>query len=275
MFVTFVYWTTDHLLFCISFIIGVFRSSTILDFLAIMTTKKLLGSEDFSVDIRDEVRKTLEVNNDILDTLVAKVKQTLIDELTDVITKKVADALKDTYEFELAERDQKISALEKKVDDLEMLQDDAEQYSRRNCLVVHGLVEKKDESTDDLLKKFCKDRLDVIVEDSEIDRSHRLGMHKKDKIRGIIIRFSNYNTRNAVYQKRKVLRKQEKQPIVYVQENLTKERANLFWNIKKNYKEHIKSIWTQDGRVKVITVDDRRVTLTRMNHISTLVQTSS
>ena len=230
-------------------------------------TRSSTKSEDLVVDVREEVRKALEVNHDLLDTLVAKVKQTLIDELTDTITTKVADALKETYGFELGEKDKRINDLEQRVDDLENQRDDADQYSRRNCLVFHGLEEKEGENTDEVLKNFCKDKLGVSIENSDIDRSHRLGTQKQDKKRGIIMKFSNYNTRNVVYQSRSKLRRLKAPPFYYIQENLTKARSDLFWKVKKNYKDRLKSIWTQDGRIKVITADDRRITLTRVSHI--------
>ena len=59
--------------------------------------------------------------------------------------------------------------------------DDIQQYSRRNCLLVHGLKKDKNESTDDLVLNLFNEKLGVAVDNSMIDRSHRLGL-KEDKI---------------------------------------------------------------------------------------------
>ena len=52
--------------------------------------------------------------------------------------------------------------------------DTMEQYSRRNCLVVHGIPETKEHTSDAVLQVF-NDQLNVRVTPDCIDRSHRLG----------------------------------------------------------------------------------------------------
>ena len=44
-----------------------------------------------------------------------------------------------------------VSVLNKKVESLDKELDKHEQYSRRNCLLVHGIVETDNEVTDDLV----------------------------------------------------------------------------------------------------------------------------
>ena len=53
--------------------------------------------------------------------------------------------------------------------------DDQEQYSRRNCILVHGLEKNKDEITDDLVVSFIKHKMDIELSVNEIDRSHQIG----------------------------------------------------------------------------------------------------
>ena len=73
----------------------------------------------------------------------------------------------------------KISEMAQRVGKLESLVDRQEQYSRRNCLLVHGIEETNDENTDDLVLKSIYEKLDVYITENEIDRSHRIG-RKKD-----------------------------------------------------------------------------------------------
>ena len=49
------------------------------------------------------------------------------------------------------------------------------QYSRRNCLIIHGIKTKNGLRTNEVCKKFFETNLGIKVEDYEIDRCHRLG----------------------------------------------------------------------------------------------------
>ena len=44
-----------------------------------------------------------------------------------------------------------LDSLSTKIEKLEKLQDQQEQYSRRNCLLVHGIAEEKEEVTDEVI----------------------------------------------------------------------------------------------------------------------------
>ena len=66
-----------------------------------------------------------------------------------------------------------------RIDKLAHFVDRQEQYSRRNCLLVHGTAETNDENTDDLVLKTINEKLDAEITENEIDMSHRIG-RKKD-----------------------------------------------------------------------------------------------
>ena len=74
----------------------------------------------------------------------------------------------DGFEKDRHEKDEIIKSLSKKtsemaqrIDKLVNLVDQQEQYLRRNCLLVHGIVETNDENTDDLVLKTINEKLDV------------------------------------------------------------------------------------------------------------------
>ena len=95
--------------------------------------------------------------------------------------------------------------------DLEMKSmslEDMMQYSRRNCLVITGIEEAKGENTDEIVKDFAKNKLDVIGKDTDIDRTHRLGKHRIGKYRPIIAKFTNYRARHKVIKERRKLKGQ-------------------------------------------------------------------
>ena len=95
------------------------------------------------------------------------------------------------------------SEMAQRIDKLENLVDQQEQYSRRNCLLVHGIAETNDKNTDDLAVKTINERLAVNITESKIDRSHRIG-RKKDgqRPRSIIVKLTRYNTRKFFLQVR-------------------------------------------------------------------------
>jgi hypothetical protein len=120
----------------------------------------------------------------------------------------------------------------------------------RNCLVVTGIPETEEESTDKLIQTLASEKLDITIEDEDIDRSHRLGKPKAGKHRPIIIKFTRYNMRLAVLKKRTKL----KGTHIGIQEKITQTRQNLLERAQKLAKEspHIKSAWICEGRLMVL-----------------------
>ncbi|XP_071954159.1 uncharacterized protein [Antedon mediterranea] len=56
--------------------------------------------------------------------------------------------------------------------------DELEQYSRRNCLLLHGVPESFKENTDTLALDVITTKISEGVELCDIDRTHRLGRKK-------------------------------------------------------------------------------------------------
>ena len=56
--------------------------------------------------------------------------------------------------------------------------DDNEQYSRRNCLRIHGIESKKNEKIDDVWQKVtdCYEPVQVSFAQEDIDCAHRIGL---------------------------------------------------------------------------------------------------
>ena len=88
----------------------------------------------------------------------------------------------DEYEKDRREKDALIATLQNelksasmKVEDLEKKMERQEQYSRRNCILIHGLKEEMDESTDDRVLKLFREELNEDVLLADLDRTHRIG----------------------------------------------------------------------------------------------------
>ena len=131
-------------------------------------------------------------------------------ESLDALLKKI-----DELETEIKNKAEKIQLLENRVEILEEEKefqgkeiDDLEQYSRRNCLLLHGVVETNAECTDDIIIKTCAEELGIDVKLEDLDRSHRLGKVKRNynKPRPIIVKFARYAVRKKVFSNKKKLR---------------------------------------------------------------------
>ena len=119
--------------------------------------------------------------------------------------------------------------------------DDIEQYSRRSCLILTGIKERKGENTDNLVLNALSTHLGIKLDLYEIDRSHRLGRKRIDQDghqidRPIIIKFTVFK------QKRKL-----KGTGISLFENLTKRRTMLMNDVKKI--AGLKNVWSIDGNI--------------------------
>ena len=124
--------------------------------------------------------------------------------------------------------------------------DRQEQYSRRNCLLIHGIVEETAEDTDEKIINTLQQSMDETIKPEDIDRSHRLGkpkFSKNAKPRPMIVQFTRYNTRNRIYRNKKKL----KGTRISVTESLTAMRINM---LEKAREEHtFNNVWSQDGKI--------------------------
>ena len=133
-----------------------------------------------------------------------------LSEAVEFIAKKF-----DQYETERKEKEKIINDLQGKVseisNEIEVLKnslDRQQQYSRRNCVLIHGIPEQKGEDMDEQALKIIREELGETVEKSDLDRAHRIGAFKEDKsrFRSIIVKFSRYNVREKVFKNKKKLK---------------------------------------------------------------------
>ena len=85
----------------------------------------------------------------------------------------------DELERERKEKDElinslqiEVSSLKVEVKNLEKKADDQEQYSRRNCLLIHGLTETKTEDTDEIVLDAINNKLNIGMSQIIIGSSH-------------------------------------------------------------------------------------------------------
>ena len=105
----------------------------------------------------------------------------------------------------------KVVVMENYIAKLQDRVDDQEQYQRRLCLRIDGIPpvgQGKDESNEQCLKKVKAvfNELKVDIPDAVIDRAHRIGQAKVvagKRARQMIVRFTTWRHRSAVYRARK------------------------------------------------------------------------
>ena len=98
--------------------------------------------------------------------------------------------------------------MNKRIEELENKIDRQEQYSRRNCILIHGIAENKEENTDQQAIDFINENLDIRIDETDIDRSHRIARYDKTKkkARLIIVKFARINVRGRVLREKRKLR---------------------------------------------------------------------
>ena len=131
------------------------------------------------------------------------------------------DAIKETMCKDIDSLLERREDLDEKLTHIMEKLDDIEQYSRRNCLLFTGIVEKDDENADQLILDTCREGMGIELSLQDIDRSHRIGMKtqrevlpepeengqvKHQKVRAIIVKFTSYRRRQLVFSAKKNLK---------------------------------------------------------------------
>ena len=152
--------------------------------------------------------------------------------------------------------------------------DELEQYGRRQNLEIVGVPEKEDENTNAIVLEVAK-MLDVDIMSSHISTSHRLPKKKVSSRNNsgsspIIARFTSRDIRNQIYANRKKAKARfvdlknfsvSDTKNIFVNENLTPTRKQLFWKTKQEVKNNSwKYIWTHNGNVFVKKDDNASIT---------------
>ena len=94
-----------------------------------------------------------------------------------------------------------------KVDDLLEAVEKQEQYSRLNCLLLHGIPKKKEENIDKLSIKAINEHLVLDINDRDIYKIHRIGnaINAGEKPTPIIIKPVRYNDWKMIFDSKKKL----------------------------------------------------------------------
>ena len=196
--------------------------------------------------------------NKICDIINPAIQGDVLSEIRDDIKSLIKDAISEVIDDKLAQlhsENKRLSRenaqLKSRVTKLEQALDDAEQYSRRNCLRISKVPENENEDTDAIVYKVA-DTLAVTLSPSDIDRSHRIGKPGKKEHRDIVVKFTNYRARERLMANRKKL-KDSVLTGVFLNEDLTKKRSILFEarKLAKGDAPSLLGAWSSNGNILV------------------------
>ena len=104
-----------------------------------------------------------------------------------------------------------IGTLSKGLDELGSVINRQEQYSRRNRLLLHGIEEESNESTDPRVIVVLCESMGETISVQDIVQTHRLpGKKPNGKSRPVIVKFVRYNSKNLIFKNKKKLKKRIK-----------------------------------------------------------------
>ena len=181
------------------------------------------------------------------------------------LTSKLTSAILGNDEFHKAIQNIVItnlnSMLSEQLTEIEKVKEKQEslpQYSRRNCLVFHGILKENEESTNEVIQNFCKEKLDFELDSSDIDRSHRLlKSHLNTKPKPIILKLVRLDVKQLIYG----LKKRLKDSDTLNTESLTQERLQCVKKFAQQRKtKKTASYWTSDGKMFYIKSGSTNVT---------------
>ena len=165
---------------------------------------------------------------------------------------------------ELEDDRKKAARREEEIEELYVLQDELEQYTRKNSLEIHGITESAYDSTEDVVMKVAE-ALDVEIKPEDIDISHK---HFSEGEKSVIVKFISHKIKSKLYKKRTGLKNIKVSDIfqnatsasrvegkkIFINENLTSFRKSLVKKANgKRRQGMIVSVWTLDGKVFVKT----------------------
>ena len=233
-------------------------------------------------NVRNAISSLLQNDADIMKAIVAAVTEAVLSELTgntvfvsnmvEAITKcgPILDRVKqDVFEsvsIDVAqttgqttdaarELERRVAHLERENASLHEENDAQEQYSRRNCLLLHGVPEAQTD-TDNAVLSVANDKLGLNLTRECIDRSHHLGQSTSNgKPRPIIVKLTSYDTRRKIFGAKRQL----KGTRLVITENLTKRRSDLLQ--KARLVDGVVATWTIDGRIVCLVGNGRKVTV--------------
>ena len=211
--------------------------------------KELIASKEFEQTLTKCVEKAIEKHLEKIIEEQERQKGTIFD----------LELQLDKKEEELNNMKTLMQGMTTSLEKLKADVNSLEQYSRRNCLRIFGVVESDGENTSELVMELARNNLQVNIEQSDIDRSHRIGRsHERGHPRDIIVKFTSYRVRDMVIKNRKKLKGTK----IVIKEDLTRANHNLLRSTITH--PSVSSAWSKDGVIFALTKKEGADVVTRV-----------
>lgn len=147
--------------------------------------------------------------------------------------------------------------LKNKIKDLEARIEDEEQYSRVNCIEIHGIPHQPNENVLQIVKDVGV-AIDFKVSDEAIDNCHRLGRSVAGKpVPGIIVKFTRRLDKEEFLRKKRIRHNLSTRHMglttdlpVFVNESLCSARRRVYALARQAKKtKQYKYIWLRGGKI--------------------------
>ncbi len=254
-------------------------------------TQKYMGENQMTWFRRIIRAQSKDFMSELIAKEVQKVKQEIQVEMNEIVTnleneksiKEARDIIED-LKSENLRRKREIERLEftnsrkqAMIEDLKIKLDGIQQDKHENSVQIVGFPENKNE-TDDIkqLTKVFKEKAGVKIKSSDIVEMKRLGKQNDKKIRNIILKFKDKETRQKIYNERKklVINGNPKKS-VYLNDSLTQHRQELLYAARQLVKQkRLYAAWSQAGNILVRKAEDSNITQVH-NHDDLMILKSS
>ncbi len=248
--------------------------------------------EKLKTEIEDECEYQVYIQSVEIEQTFEKFKKELkrkgeTTEYKKLIKEQCGESLKscnETMRDEIKSRDDQIDALKKEnlkmkrslekmqlhlsckdaeIEGLKLKLDKVEQNQYEKNVRIVGMPEEEGKSSDlDNIQKMAKTTFAMNVEKTDIVEIYRLGkVTSKKKNRDLIVKFRKKSMREQFFNNRKKLMPSEKKRNIFINDQLTDYRANIFFtarNLVKAQKLH--SAWSQRGNILVRKDDSDKPT---------------
>ncbi len=226
--------------------------------------------EELKNDVEEEVEWRVTAQTEEMEETIENMKEEIsaIKEENKVMKKEISTVKeeRDALKLENSKLGRKIERCEYKLSriktkqlcELKVKLDEVEQrfFEKDVQLVgVPELPEDQENNEEEILKivKIAKEKMNISIKDSAIEKIHRLGKRKPNKPRDVVVRFRSFQLRNKFYQNRKkTVNHSDHQNSIYVNDHLTEYRRNVFYATRQLVKNNtVFAAWTQQGNVLI------------------------
>lgn len=200
-------------------------------------------------NLKDTQKEHMNGFNEAIELLNSKV-----DELHKTVT--VQSTKMEAYITRMNELEWENQRLKNAVEELQSRVEDSEQYSRVNCVEIHGVPRATNENVLAVVRQVGT-AIGFQLSDEMIDNCHRLGGSREDRPAGVIVKF----VRRFDKEKFLTMKRQKKDLTtrhlgfasdtpVYINEALCPARRRLYAQARQIKKEkHYKYIWLRNGKI--------------------------